>query len=143
MHGVGNLPGWSWIFILEGLLTVIFGFASFWAVYDFPDDPKTTFLSPEDKARAINRLKEDHQASAKHENFSMTFVYQSLRDWKMWLAMIIYSGCTMPLYAFSMFLPTIIHDLGWSTSVVQSQLYSAPPYIAGALAYPDHRLSVR
>jgi MFS transporter, ACS family, DAL5 transporter family protein len=63
----------------------------------------------------------------------MAFVYQALRDWKMWLAMVIYSGCTMPLYAFSMFLPTIIHDLSWSTSVVQSQLYSAPPYIAGAL----------
>ncbi|KAH7362796.1 major facilitator superfamily domain-containing protein [Plectosphaerella cucumerina] len=102
----------------ESLSTVIFGVASFWAVYDFPDDPNTTFLSPEDKARAIKRLKEDHQASAKH-NFSMNFFYQALRDWKMWLAMIIYSGCTIPLYAFSMFLPTIIHDLGWSTSVVQ------------------------
>ncbi|KAH6669189.1 major facilitator superfamily domain-containing protein [Plectosphaerella plurivora] len=148
MHGIGNLPGWAWIFILEGLLTVIFGFASFWAVYDFPDDPKTTFLSPEDKARAIHRLEEDHQASAMHEKFSMSFITQALRDWKMWLAMVIYSGCTMPLYAFSMFLPTIIHDLGWSTSVVQSQLYSAPPYIAGALltlvtGYPSDRYARR
>ncbi|KAM5343974.1 hypothetical protein ACJ41O_012511 [Fusarium nematophilum] len=133
MHGIGNLPGWAWIFILEGLLTVVFGFASFWAVYGFPDDPKTTFLSAEDKARAIYRLKADHQSSASHEKFKIIYVYQALQDWKMWLGMIIYSGCTMPLYAFSMFLPTIIHDLGWTTSVVQSQLYSAPPYVAGAL----------
>ena len=133
MHGIGNLPGWAWIFIIEGLLTVVFGFISFWTVYDFPDDPKTTFLSAEDKARAIHRLQTDHQSSAAREHFSMVYVYQALRDWKMWLGMIIYSGCTMPLYAFSMFLPTIIHDLGWSTSVVQTQFYSAPPYVAGAL----------
>jgi len=133
MDGVGNIAGWAWIFILEGLLTIMAGIASFWAVYDFPDDPKTKFLTAEDKARAINRLKEDHQSSAKHERFDMMYVYRALRDWKMWLGMMIYSGCTMPLYAFSMFLPTVIHDLGLSSSVTQTQLYSAPPYIAGAL----------
>ncbi len=85
MHGIGNLPGWAWIFTIEGRLTVIFGFISFWAVYDFPDDPKTTFLSAEDKARAIHRLKTGHQSSAAHESFSMVYVYQALRDWKMWL----------------------------------------------------------
>lgn len=133
MYNIGNRPGWAWIFILEGLLTIIFGFFSFWAVYDFPDNIKTKFLSAEDKAQAIYRLKADHQSSTAHENFSMVYVYQALRDWKIWLGMIIYSSCTMPLYAFSMFLPTIIHDLGWSTSVVQTQLYSTPPYVAGTL----------
>ncbi len=39
----------------------------------------------------------------------------------------------LQLYAFSMFLSTIIRDLGWSTSVVQTELYSASPYVAGAL----------
>ncbi len=63
MNGIGGRPGWAWIFILEGLLTVIFGFLSFWMVHDFPDEAR--FLSPEDRARVVLRLKQDQQSSAR------------------------------------------------------------------------------
>lgn len=43
MQGVGGKSGWAWIFILEGIVTVIFGVASFYMVHDFPDNAK--FLS--------------------------------------------------------------------------------------------------
>lgn len=131
MHGMGGRPGWAWIFILEGLLTVVAGVASFWLVYDFPDE--ATFLSDDDRARVIRRLKLDQQASANHEAFRMRYFWAAVRDWKMWLGMAIYMGCDMPLYAFSLFLPTIVDNLGWNTSVVRSQLMSVPPYAAAAL----------
>jgi sugar phosphate permease len=57
------------IFILEGLVTVLIGLASYWMVHDFPD--KATFLEPEEKALALRRLKEDNQASAEKEVFKM------------------------------------------------------------------------
>ena len=131
MDGVGHKPGWAWIFILEGLLTVVFGVASFWFVYDFPAEAK--FLSPDDRARVLRRLRADNQSSAEHEVFHWDALWSSLKDWKMWLGMAIYMGTTVPLYAFSIFLPSIIRDLGWGTSVVQTQLYSVPPYVAAAL----------
>ncbi|KAK1542473.1 major facilitator superfamily transporter [Colletotrichum paranaense] len=131
MAGVGGRPGWAWIFILEGLLTVVFGVASFWMVHDFPDEAK--FLSDDDRARVIRRLKMDQQASANHEEFKMTFFWQAVKDWKMWLGMVIYMGCDMPLYAFSLFLPTIVNELGWNTSIVRSQLMTVPPYAAAAI----------
>ncbi|KAL0938394.1 major facilitator superfamily transporter [Colletotrichum truncatum] len=131
MNGIGNLAGWSWIFILEGLLTVVFGVASFWMVHDFPDEAK--FLSPDDRARVIRRLKADQQASAVYEEFKMKYFWQAMADWKMWMAMVIYMGCDMPLYAFSLFLPTIINDLGWNTSTVRSQLMTVPPYAVAAV----------
>ena len=40
MEGVGNKPGGAWIFILEGIVTVLFGAASFYMVHDFPDNAK-------------------------------------------------------------------------------------------------------
>lgn len=43
MDGIGNKPGWAWIFILEGLFTVVVGVMSFKYVHDFPDNAK--FLS--------------------------------------------------------------------------------------------------
>lgn len=132
MAGIGGRPGWAWIFILEGLLTILIGIVSFWVVQDFPDEAK--FLSPDDRARVIRRLKLDQQSSASHEDFKMTYFWQSFWDWKMWLGMVIYMGCDMPLYAFSLFLPTIISGLGISGgSVVKSQLLSVPPYAGGAI----------
>jgi MFS family permease len=32
MDGVGGKPGWAWIFILEGLATIVISIASFWMV---------------------------------------------------------------------------------------------------------------
>ena len=49
MTGIGGKGGWAWIFILEGLATVLVGIVSFWMVHDFPDD--ATFLSDVDRAR--------------------------------------------------------------------------------------------
>ncbi|KUI58110.1 hypothetical protein VP1G_05408 [Cytospora mali] len=138
MDGIGNRPGWAWIFILEGIVTVFFAIISFWMVHDFPDDAK--FLSKDDRARVIRRLKLDQQSSASHEEFTMRYFWQGWYDWKMWLGMIIYMGCDMPLYAFSLFLPTIIKDLklpgisGTGTrATIMSQLYTVPPYAAAAI----------
>jgi MFS family permease len=131
MDGLGGLAGWAWIFVIEGLLTIVVGIASFWMVHDFPDEAR--FLSDDDRARVVLRLRMDQQASANHETFQMSYLWQALKDWKMWLGMVIYMGCDMPLYAFSLFLPTIINNLGWNTSVVRSQLMSVPPYVTAAI----------
>lgn len=40
MDGVGGKPGWAWIFILEGLLTIVCAVASFFILSDFPDTAK-------------------------------------------------------------------------------------------------------
>ncbi|KAI0863307.1 major facilitator superfamily domain-containing protein [Xylaria cubensis] len=131
LDGKGHLAGWRWIFILEGLLTIIVAVASFWMVHDFPDDAR--FLSEDDRTRVIRRLKLDQQSSAEHEEWSSRYLYAGLKDWKMWLGMVIYMGCDMPLYAFSLFLPTIIQESGWSTSVIHTNLLSVPPYAAAAV----------
>ena len=131
MDGIAGIEGWAWIFILEGLLTIVVGLISPWMVHDFPDEAK--FLTDDDRARVIRRLKLDKQSSAEHESFQLSYLWAALKDWKMWIAMVQYMGCDMPLYAFSLFLPTIIKNLGWNTSVVRSQLMSVPPYAIAAL----------
>lgn len=40
MDGVGGKPSWAWIFILEGLLTVLCAVASYFILEDFPDTAK-------------------------------------------------------------------------------------------------------
>jgi len=92
--------------ILEGLATVVVGIASFWMVFDFPDEAH--FLSDVDRQRVLRRLKADQQSSAEHESFKMEYFWASVKDWKTWLTALIYMGADCPLYAFSLFLPSII-----------------------------------
>ena len=129
MDGVGGRPGWAWIFILEGIATVFIGVISFWVVQDFPDE--ANFLSIDDRRRVIRRLKEDKQSSAEHEEFKMDYLWASIKDWKTWMGMVIYMGVDMPLYAFSLFVPTIIRDLGYESTT--AQLLSVPPYAVAAV----------
>jgi hypothetical protein len=86
MDGVGGKPGWAWIFILEGLATVVVASISFWMVHDFPDE--ATFLSDDDRARVIRRLKQDKQSSAEHEQFKLAYLWATLKDWKTYTGMI-------------------------------------------------------
>ena len=129
MDGIGGKRGWAWIFILEGLATILIAIVSYWMVFDFPDEAK--FLSPIDRQRVIRRLKADQQSSAEHEEFKMSYFWASVRDWKTWLFAIIYMGADGPLYAFSLFLPSIIQSLGYAST--KAQLLSVPPYAAAAI----------
>ena len=83
MDGVGGKPGWAWIFILEGLATVIAGAASFFIIQDFPDTAR--FLSEDERAMVIGRLQDDDQFSAGGEKFKLQNIISSLKDWKTWL----------------------------------------------------------
>jgi sugar phosphate permease len=128
MDGIGGKHGWAWIFILEGLVTVIIALASYWMIMDFPDEAK--FLSEPDRLRVLRRLKADGQSSAEHEEFKMAYFWASAKDWKTWAFAVCYMGCDGALYAFSLFLPTIIQQLGYTKT--RANLLSVPPYVAAA-----------
>ena len=129
MKGIGGKPGWAWIFILEGLATVVVGVISYWMVHDFPDEAK--FLREDERARVIRRLRADKQHSAQHETFRLEYAWQSLKDWKTYAFAIIYMGADGSLYAFSLFLPSIISELGYTST--RANLLTVPPYAAAAI----------
>jgi len=83
MDGVGGKPGWAWIFILEGLATVVAGFLSFWIIQDFPDSAK--FLTDAERTLVVRRLQSDDQHSAAGEKFKVMYIRQSFTDWKSYL----------------------------------------------------------
>ncbi|CAE6446279.1 unnamed protein product [Rhizoctonia solani] len=124
MDGIGGKPGWAWIFILEGLATVLAGAASFWIIQDFPDEAK--FLTEEERAFIVRRLQSDDQFSAAGEKLRAKYIFQALKDWKTWLGMLCYAGSDAPLYAFSLFTPSIINQLGYTAT--PANLLSVPVY---------------
>ncbi|KAK0239155.1 MFS general substrate transporter [Armillaria nabsnona] len=132
MDGVGGKPAWAWIFILEGLLTVVAALASYWIIQDFPDTAK--FLSEAERTVVIRRLQADSQFSAVGEKFKMKYIKQSILDWKPWVGMMTFAGSAMPLYAFALFLPSIINEVSVLLSfgcytATRANLLTVPVYV--------------
>ncbi|KAH8176472.1 major facilitator superfamily protein [Sarocladium implicatum] len=133
MDGIQGIAGWAWIFIIEGMLTIIVGIISFWMVHDFPHEAK--FLSNDDRARVLNRLSRDNQALDQNTPFKMDFFWAAVKDWKLYVGAMMYMGILMPSYSFALFLPTIIQQMRFTNphDIIRNQLLSVPPYIGGAL----------
>lgn len=98
-----------------------------WMVFDWPGT--AGFLTPEERLRVRRRLAADNQSNTAEE-YDVRHVYAALKDWKCWGYAVIYMGCLMPLYAFSLFLPTIIAGMGHKGT--RAQLLSVPPYAVAA-----------
>ncbi|KAH8922657.1 MFS general substrate transporter [Atractiella rhizophila] len=126
MDGVGGKPAWAWIFIIEGLATVVVSLLAYIVLVDFPDTAK--FLTEEERALVIHRLQADQQFSAAGEGFRWSSVWQSFTDWKTYVGMGMYMGVDGPLYAFALFTPTIIRSLNSNYSATEANLISVPIY---------------
>ncbi|KZV65193.1 MFS general substrate transporter [Peniophora sp. CONT] len=124
MDGIGGKRGWQWIFIIEGLMTVIAGALSYWIIQDFPDSAK--FLSAAERAVIVRRLQSDDQYSAAGERLELRNLWRSIVDLKTWLGMMVSVGSIMPVYAFSLFLPSIISQLGYKSTA--ANLLTVPVY---------------
>ncbi|QRV99633.1 major facilitator superfamily transporter [Ceratobasidium sp. AG-Ba] len=122
MDGLAGLKGWQWIFLLEGLVTILVGLVSFFYMHDLPENAK--FLDESERTRLLDMMKADSPDLATH--FSPKFVKQAFTDYKSWVFSIVYLGGLIPVYAFSLFIPQIIKDLGYTAA--KAQLMSTPPY---------------
>ncbi|CCO31097.1 putative transporter C1002,16c [Rhizoctonia solani AG-1 IB] len=127
MHGVGGRPGWAWIFILEGILTVIVAVAAYWLVPNWPE--RASFLTESEKARLIARSK--HDSAGVSEEFKWKYVREALADHLVWAYAFLFHGFAFVLYSLSLFLPTIIAGLGYASW--EAQLLTVPPYALSAI----------
>jgi len=142
MGGTGGRPGWAWIFIIEGLLTVFVAICAFWVLADSPK--AATFLSAEEAKEVHARLRNDNDGLA--EYYDIKFMKHAFLDWKIWIQSVAYLGTLTPLYSFSLFLPSIIAAMGYSAGT--SQLLTVPPYVLGCICtvlggYYSDRLNMR
>jgi len=127
MDGTAGLQGWRWIFILEGILTVVVAVAAFWLLYDYPDT--ASFLSPHERQYVAERLRLDTDGLSTATD--KKFIAHAFKDWKIWVIAVQYFATLFPVYSFSLFSPTLVANLGYTAAT--AQLLSAPPYILAAI----------
>ncbi|KAH9474603.1 putative transporter C11D3.18C [Psilocybe cubensis] len=127
MNGVGNKPGWSWIFIIEGIFSVLVGVISFYLVPATPKDSR--FLSEDQKQIITQRLERDRPFVNPLDKFSLSQVLSSLRSPQVIIIFIIYFMGGTNLYGLALFLPSIVNQLGFSPN--HTQLLSVGPFAVG------------
>ena len=143
MNGVGGLHGWRWIFILEGILTVLVSLIAYFFVANYPSTAK--FLSEKEREAIHARLVSNNDAT-RDEAFTWTNVSFAIRDPKVWLYGLGFHTMSLPLYTLSLFLPTIIKELGYTAA--QAQLLTVPPYAVATVltltvAIASEKLKIR
>ena len=89
MNGVGGYSNWRWIFILEGLATIIIGVVAFFTVSDFPDNSK--WLTEDEKQFLIERNNKTSLAMAV-DKVKLADVIRFFKDVRNILGGIIYFG---------------------------------------------------
>lgn len=136
MQGLGGLSAWRWIFIIEGIASVICGLATFFIM---PDSPRlsSSFLT----AREIRYLevrqytipgRRRHGQEAPPKGRQWKALLSVLTDWQMYLLVIVYLSSTGPNYALKFTMPKIIKGMGYQSSM--AQILTIPPYTCGVLA---------
>ncbi|KAJ4359015.1 hypothetical protein N0V95_002551 [Ascochyta clinopodiicola] len=140
MNGVGNYEGWRWIFIIEGIATVLMGVAVFWLLPDSPDHAVGRWLT-EDEARFLRlnniatrgiKKKRSVNADGKKERVRWGVFGQVAKDWQIYLQAMIFASNAVPNYGLKFTMPQILKNMGFTST--KAQLMTAPPYACGAIS---------
>jgi sugar phosphate permease len=104
LSGVMNLAGWQWLFLAEGIPSMVVGF---WVIYYLDSSiEETTWLTAEEKALLQrNLLAEDHHKT-QHK------LRDAFNSRKVWVLSAIYFTLMIGLYGIAFWLPTIVKAFG-------------------------------
>jgi ACS family tartrate transporter-like MFS transporter len=127
LDGVMGLKGWQWLFIIEGIPSIVLGIISWFYLTDRPD--KADWLSAEQKAWLSARL--EGERVAKEGAHGMT-LGQALASPRVLMLSVIYFGFVAALYGMQFWLPQIVKAFGFTNA--QTGFVTAIPYLFGSIA---------
>ena len=127
LDGALGLKGWQWLFIIEGVPSVLLGIITWFYLTDRP--AKADWLTAEQKAWLSAKLESEIAAkqAAKHLTLG-----QALSSPKVLTLSLIYFGFVGALYGMQFWLPQIVKAFGYSNA--QTGFVTAVPYLFGTVA---------
>ncbi len=131
LDGVGGLSGWQWLFLFEGVPTVLLGFSVLFVLKDGPE--AAGWLSPEERAWLKNDLQRDQMlyGAAEHHRLLDAFKLPAV-----WVLSGVYIIIQIGVYIVNLWMPLILSGLARGGGSGDSSLiarYSTVPYLMAAI----------
>ncbi|MGC3953252.1 MAG: MFS transporter [Propionicimonas sp.] len=128
VHWLG-MPSWRWIFILEGIPSILGGIACFFVLPDAVE--KVKWLEPHEKAWLSSSLQAE--ASLKPVKSDRHLSKEAFLNPKIWALVVVYFAIEMGEYGLGFWTPLIIERIGQNLSATSVGLLTAATYILGAV----------
>lgn len=104
LSGTMNLAGWQWLFLVEGIPSVLVGF---WVIYYLDSSiQEAKWLTAEEKALLADHLEAEDKHKTEHK------LMDAFASGKVWLLCAIYFTLMIGLYGIAFWLPTIVKAFG-------------------------------
>jgi ACS family tartrate transporter-like MFS transporter len=120
--------GWRWVFILEGIPSIILGITTLFYLTDRPHQAK--WLSTEERHWLTNALEQEKQAKTATKNES---IWTAFRHPQILLLMLVYFSVVTGNYGLSFFIPSITENLSLD-SVRAKTIIAVLPYLCAFFA---------
>ena len=117
-----GMRGWRWLFIIEGIPAIIFGFITIWYLTDWPQ--QAAWLPADEKSWITSQLKQEK--AAKKRSYG---IWEALRHRDVILLTLCYFCAMTGSYGIAFWLPTILKRLS-GQSDLKVTLMAALPYVA-------------
>jgi MFS family permease len=128
LDGRGGLAGWRYMYLVQGLVTIVLGCITYFWIVDFPEQAHNSFyfLTEEEQKLAVSRIQLDRH-DVLPEDFSWTKVLGHARDVKILGFACMFFLLNLVSTSLNYFLPIILQN-GMGFSENAAILLSAPPY---------------
>ncbi len=126
VHWLG-LPGWRWVFILEGLPAVVFGVVTLFYLTDWPR--QAHWLPADERDWITGELEREKQQKKAARSFT---IWQALANRDVILLAVIYFFAVTAHYGFILWQPTILQRASGLPNFTIT-LISALPFLTGFL----------
>ena len=104
LSGAMNLAGWQWLFLAEGIPSIVVGF---WVIYYLDSTiEEAKWLTADQKALLANNLSAEDQHKTQHK------LMDAFTSGKVWVLCAIYFTLMIGLYGIAFWLPTIVKAFG-------------------------------
>lgn len=109
LNGALGLRGWQWLFLLEGIPALVFGFITLRFLTDRPAD--AAWLNADERDWLSSAIQQEQTGIKDPRSHN---AWRALADWKVLALSLAYFGTSAGLYTIGFWAPLIVKGLGFS-----------------------------